>query len=150
MHLIYIDESKQQITAPYQYIYTGMCVEASIWRSAYEHIREYRLKLKMDRGIFLKTELHAWKFIAGKGQIANRPIYKEERAKIFLETMHFIAGMGGTPEKICLFNSIHTNEDWAFERLINRFHRTMETWNSQAILIFDEGEEVRFRKELER
>lgn len=150
MHLIYIDESKHNLTAPHKFIYTALVVEASIWRSAYEHIRTYRQKLRDDRGIFIKTELHAWKFIAGKGQIASRPIYKPERAEIFLETIQFVADMGGLPEKVCMLNSIHTNEEWAFERLINRLNRTMEAWNSEAILIFDEGEEVRFRKRIRK
>jgi hypothetical protein len=150
MHLIYIDESKDTASAPHQFVYTALCVEASIWRSAYEHIRTYRQHLRATRGIFLKTELHAWKFVAGKGQIANRPIYKPERADIFMETIRFIADMGGHADKVCLFNSINKNEEWAFERLINRINRTMENWDSQAILLFDEGEEVTFRKRIRR
>lgn len=150
MHLIYIDESKDNLTRPHKAIYSGLCIEASVWRSVHEHIREYREHLRATRGIFLKTELHASPFLRGKGRIADHPITIPERAEIFVETINFIADMGGNPDKVCLFNSVNTNEEWAFERLLNRFNRTMERLNSEAILIFDEGEEVRFRRRIRR
>lgn len=149
MHLVYIDESKDT-SAPARYVYSALCIHESVWRDIFYRIRDLRRQLKDNHGIYIREELHAWKFVAGKGQIANRPIYKPQRADIFREILTFIAGLGGNHQQITLFNSINSNEEWAFERLINRINRTMTAWDSRAALLFDEGQEVAFTKRIRK
>lgn len=53
--------------------------------------------------------------------------------------MMLLNGMDG----LKIFNVCHTQRpEWARERLITRIHKTMETWDSHAILIMDEGKEA--------
>lgn len=43
-----------------------------------------------------------------------------------------------------------TNHEWALERLFTRIHRTMQTWDSYAAMIFDEGKEAEITKLLRK
>lgn len=150
MHLIYIDESKDTEVRPKTYIYSALCISDDAWRRAFDRIRDYRRDLRQNYGIYIKKELHACEFVSGKGMVADRPIYKQQRAQIFRETIQFMGNMGGAPQKACLFNSICDNPDWAMERLINRIQRTMVKWDSHALLLFDEGEEAAFKKKIRK
>lgn len=38
------------------------------------------------------------------------------------------------------------HQEWCFERLVNRINRTMEAWDSHAMLICDEGKEAEYTR----
>lgn len=143
MHLIYIDESNDGNKV---HIFSALCIHEKKWKQSLSEIRLMRKSLRKDHGIYLDKELHAWKFCAGKGQIANRPISKSQRSEIFNDVLRFMVGVDG----FALFNAINANEQYSFERLMNRINRTMKERNSRAILIFDEGKEPEFRRRIRR
>ena len=43
-----------------------------------------------------------------------------------------------------------SNPEWALERLLTRIHKTMETWDSHATMIFDEGKEAEITRLLRK
>lgn len=101
---------------------------------------------KDDNGFFISKEMHAWKFAAGKGRIADHPIFKPERAEIFRKVMRFIV------ESKCfvVVSSCNTNEQYAFERLMNRMNRTAASRGQTVLLFFDEGEEAEITRRIRR
>ena len=143
MWFAYIDESKDHNKF---YIYTALITNGERWPAVFEKIKELRNELKRDHGIFVSEELHAWKFAAGKGRIADRPIYKEERAEIYRKVMKFI----GTSSTFAIASSCNTNEQYAFERLLNRINRTAVAKDENVLLFFDQGAEVEITKRIRK
>jgi hypothetical protein len=140
---VYFDESKHDNSI---FVYSALVIDSSHWNEAFENVKRLRLKLRQQHGVYVRQELHAWKFAAGKGQIADRPISKTERAEIFQELLRFAA----TPQLFRVISSVNTNEFYAFDRIINRINRTAEAHGHDAILICDEGQEVQFTRRLRR
>ncbi len=145
MWFAYVDESKEDNRF---FIYSVLLVDAERWNEAFEAVKGFRAKLRTDHGIFINKELHAWKFAAGKGRIADRPISKIARADIFKEVLAFIASCGF----FRLISGINTKELYAFERVINRINRTAEAHQSrQKVLLFcDEGQETVFTRRIRK
>lgn len=143
MWLVYLDESKEDNKF---YVYSALIVDSENWNSAFAALKYARKLLRERRGIYMRQELHAWKFAAGKGQIANRPIYKTERADIFRRMLKFISGLG----YFKIISSVNTNEFYAFDRIINRINRTAEAHSKKVILICDEGQEVVFTRRIRK
>jgi hypothetical protein len=143
MWFAYIDESKEQNSI---FVYSALILRGESWASVFSTVKDFRKKLKEQYGIFLSHELHAWKFASGKGQIADRPLSKSERAQIFRETLEFLASCG----KFRLFASVNTQELYAFERLINRLNRTAEEHNEHVLLFCDQGQEVEFTRRIRK
>ena len=144
MQFIYLDESKDDNKC---FVYSALILDADRWPEAFDCIKAFRRKLRIDYGIYVSKELHAWKFAAGKDQIADRPISKEQRAHIFREVLQFIADAG----EFSVISSINTNKQFAFERLVNRLNKTAEVNGNQKILLFcDQGEEEEITKNIRR
>lgn len=143
MWFAYLDESKEDNKF---YVYSALIVESDNWNLVFDHIKAFRQGLRKRHGIYMRQELHAWKFAGGKGQIADRPIKKPDRAKIFEETMKFIAN----PKLFKIISSVNSDEFRAFDRLINRLNRTAEANKTNAILICDEGQEAQFTRRLRK
>lgn len=143
MWFAYIDESKDHGKF---YIYSAVVIDGEKWAIAFERLKKMRLALKDEHGIFMSEELHAWKFAAGKGQIANRPIRKPERAEIFRKVLRFIADS----KCFVVVSSCNSNEQYAFERLVNRINRTAESKKQNYLLIFDQGAEAEMTKRIRR
>lgn len=143
MHLIYIDDSFE---APYQ-VYSAIAVPASSWRDTFSKVREWRRGLKKEHGIFIHKEFHATEFVAGRGRLGPQIVSKYHRAQIFRSAFDLLNGI----DTVRIFNSCRTsNQDWAFERLITRIQKTMQTWDSHALLICDEGKEAEFTRLIRR
>jgi hypothetical protein len=140
MHLIYIDDSRDEALCAF----SALAVPADLWREAFQRVREFRRLLKKSDGIFVHTEFHAWKLVSGRGQIADRIVAKGRRCRIFKEALTMVAGLPGTR----LFNAVFPakEEERAYEWLLNRINRTMQAWDSLAILICDEGKEDTYRR----
>lgn len=143
MWFAYIDESKDNGGL---YIYTALVTVGERWTASFEKVKAFRRKLKDDYGIFISQELHAWKFAAGKDRIANHPIYRPERAKIFREVLKFIA----ESQSFVVVSSCHANEQYAFERLMNRINRTAASKKQNVLLFFDQGEEAEITRRIRR
>jgi len=140
MHLIYIDESGDEALI----VLSALAVPADQWQDVFQMIRQFRRELKKTDGIYVYTELHAWKFVSGRGKIADRIVPKGRRCQIFKDTLQLVASLPG----VRLFNAVFPSgqTERAFERLLNRITRTMVAWDSHAILICDKGKEITFTR----
>lgn len=142
MHIVYIDESKD--AASRTYIFSAIIINTNAWTTVYESLLKFRRELKNSDGIYVRKELHAWKFTSGRGQLCPAPrfVSKARRCQIFREFMELAAELPGT----ILINSVCNDVQWALERLLNRINRTMQELNSTAVLVFDEGDHVAITK----
>jgi hypothetical protein len=139
MHLIYVDDSYEK---PCQ-VYAAIAVPAAQWRATFLSVVNWRRRLKLSDGILTTKEFHATDFVAGRGRIGPSVVTKSRRCAIFREAFELMNGIEG----LRVFSSCRkVNRDWAFERLITRIHKTMETWDSHAMLICDEGKESEFTR----
>jgi Protein of unknown function (DUF3800) len=143
MWFVYLDESKDSNSF---YVYSALIVDAAQWNDAFNALKGARQRLRQRRGVYMKQELHAWKFAAGKGQIGDRPILKPERAEIFRRVLSFTA----ETKLFRVMSSVNTNEFYAFDRIMNRINRTAEEEDHQAILICDEGQEAEFTRRIRK
>ncbi len=140
MHLIYVDESGDNR----YFVFSALAIPADQWKSAFEMVREFRRYLRRQYGIYVYKELHAWKFVSGRGRPSDRTITKGKRCQIFRETLELVAKLPGAQ----LFNACfpHSQDKIAFERLLNRINRTLRRWDSYGILICDEGKEISYTR----
>jgi hypothetical protein len=123
---------------PYQ-LYSAVAVPAHRWREYFERVKAWRRALNQSDGILITKEFHATEFVGGRGRLGPNVVGKYRRSRIFLEAMELLNGM----EDLRIFNVCRTSKpEWALERLITRIHKTMETWDSYATLIIDEGKEA--------
>lgn len=143
MWFAYFDESKEDNKI---FVYSALLVDGKLWNESFEAVKAMRRQLRLDHGIYLGKELHAWKFAAGKGRISDRVLSKSARAAIFAHILKFIASSG----HFQIVSSINTNEFYAFERIINRINRTAEARGKQVLLFSDEGQEIVFTKRIRR
>lgn len=143
MWFAYIDESKDNAGF---YIYTALITNGERWSATFDKVKTFRQALKEEHGIHVSHELHAWKFAAGKGQIADRPISKQARAAIFRQVLRFIAAS----KSFVVVSSCHTTEQYAFERLLNRINRTAEARKQNVLLFFDQGGEAEITRRIRR
>lgn len=144
MHLIYIDDSYDQTTA----VYSGIAIPVNRWREVFEQIKEFRQHLRTTYGIAYNYELHAVKFVSGRGSlgIKNRAtiVPKAQRAQIFREVLTFITQLPDV--RLFIGTGPKNLEERLFERMLNRISRTMQAWDSHAMLICDEGYETQFTR----
>lgn len=140
MHLVYIDDSRDEQLC----VFSALAIPADQWRGAFQQIRSFRRDLRKTDGIFVHKEFHAWKFVSGRGNLADRIVPKGRRCQIFKDTLALVATLPGTR----IFNAVFPAKDdmRAFERLINRVNRTMQAWDSRAILICDKGKETDYTR----
>jgi hypothetical protein len=140
MRLIYIDDSRDEKSCAF----SALAVPASLWRISFDKIKEFRRSLRKSDGIYIYKELHAWKFVSGRGEISDSVVPKGRRCQIYKNTLTLVSQL----DEAKLFNAIFPAkcEERAFERLINRINRTMQAWDSRAILICDEGHEGSFTR----
>lgn len=147
MYLFYIDGSQDG----HYYTFSALGVKDSVWKDFYVAVCKFREYLRDEHGIYIRKELHATKFLSGRGRPSKEFLSKEDRAGIFFECLKFIAADLRKFDAF-LFNSALDNQDWAFERLLNRINRTMrpDVKDDRAILICDEGSEWEFTKLVRR
>lgn len=140
MHLIYIDDSGDEKLS----VYTAVTIPAIAWNQSFRKLREFRRQLRADYGIPVYKELHAWRFVSGRGNISNRVVTKYERSIIFNKALDVLADLPGVSLLCAVFPK--TDHERAFERLLNRINRAMGQWKSHGVLICDagnEGEQIR-------
>jgi hypothetical protein len=142
MHFVYVDDSKDQ--SANVCVFSALLVPAANWREAFATLKVFRQELKRTHGIYVRKEFHATEFVRGKGHIAEKPVFKNERCKIFRRLLEVLADMPHL--KIINVALPLCRESWAFERLLNRVNRSMAQQQSHAILICDEGKEQAYTK----
>lgn len=135
MHLIYIDDSRDEELC----VFSALAILADRWNPCLKKIKGFRHELKMSDGISVETEFHAWKFVSGRGQIADGVVTKGRRCQIFKQTLQMVTIL---PE-VRLFNTVFPAKarELAYETLLGRINQTLQLWDSYAILICDEGNE---------
>lgn len=109
-------------------------------------MKALRKRLREAYGIYINKELHAWKFAAGKGQISDRVLNKQQRAQIFTEILKFMSEC----QKFRLISSVNNSELYAFERLMNRINKTAQVHKTNVALFCDEGQEAVFTRRIRR
>jgi len=133
MHLVYIDDSKDETSC----CFSAIILPAVRWADALEHLLAFRRAIKASHGVYIKLELHATDWLGGRGNVAPDTIMRSERGVLFRDALSQIALL---PE--CAIINAHgprAQELRLFERLCNRIQRNMAVRNSHAILISDEG-----------
>ena len=97
-------------------------------------------RVEAVHGILVQKEFHATEFVAGRGRLGKEVISKYQRSRIYRDAFALLNTMDG----VRVFTSCrkHGPPEWAFERMITRIHKTVETWDSHAVLIVDQGKEA--------
>jgi len=135
MYLIYIDESFDET----HYAYSAIFINAFHWNNTFKELVDWRKTWFNQHNIPLDYELHATKFVGGRGEFPpNRD--KVLRADLFYEGIGFIDGISG----VQIINAITSSKRkhlTLFEYMLNRINRTLKTKNAIGILICDEGNE---------
>jgi hypothetical protein len=147
MFFVYIDDSTERPT----HVFSALLVHSSRWNRVFAAVKAWRTELRDTDHIPLNYELHARKFLSGRGTLGTLgEISRHRRARIFDYAFSFGASLqpfGVRSINVCLSND---RQDWAFERLINRINRTMAEWHSYAHLVCDEGKEDYYVKMVRR
>lgn len=144
MYIFYMDDSSDGKIN----LFSALGIHEKHWKEVFLEIKRMRGQLRKHSGIYLNKELHAWKFVSGRGRPSDRHLDKTMRLRIYRYVLKTIAGLG--PEKVILFNSVHSNQQYAYERLLNRINRTMSAKNDYALIISDEGKEGEYTKLVRR
>ena len=144
MYLIYIDDSGDEELC----VFSALTIRAGKWNSCLEEVKQFRHDLQTSDGISIYTGFHAWKFVSGRGKIADGIVTKGRRCQIFKQTLQVIAAL---PEAR-LFSTVFPTKasDPAYEALLRDINRTLQRWDSQAILICDEGKDAIYTKLVRR
>lgn len=114
MHLIYIDDSRDEELC----VFSALALPVDQWHEAFRQMRQFRRDLKRDYGIYVYKELHAWKFVSGRGHISDRIVTKSQRCAIFNQALTVGAELPGAR----LFNAVfpRKEDEKAFEWMLNR------------------------------
>lgn len=147
MYLIYIDESgdeKRSIGNTRHFVLSALMVPADHWNDVFSAVKTFRAGLKQQYGIYMKEELHATDFVAGRGRLGSKIVTKFERSLIFRQTLEFVSRLPNILIlNVCLENTQGSVLITAFDRLLNRIQRATEELRTQAVLVVDEGKEQR-------
>ncbi len=140
MHFIYIDDSRDEQLC----IFSALAIPVEQWHHNFQRIRDFRKALKTKWGIYVYKELHAWKFVSGRGRPSAKIITKSQRAKIFRQTVELVANFS----EARLFNAVapRKKDVTAFEWMLNRINKALKVWDSYGLLICDEGKEAIYTK----
>ena len=144
MHLIYIDDSGDEKLC----VFSALMIRDDKWSTCLRTIKEFRHDLQTSDSISVYTEFHAWKFVSGRGRIADNVVSKGRRCQIFKQTLQMVT----TLPEARLFSTVFPTKanEHAYEVLPGDINRTLQRWNSRAILICDEGKEAIYTRLVRR
>ena len=128
VRFFYVDESYDS----QKYVLSAVVIRHSHWKECFEMVREHRVNLKKDYGIYLRKEIHARDLIKGRGRISPNSINKWERSRIFFNLLRLVASL---PQvhlfNVCLDVAAHKDPQMtAWDRLMNRAERSMLGWET--------------------
>jgi hypothetical protein len=89
MPIIYIDDARDQM-ARFQ-VFSALILQDDSWHQAFGAIKQFRSDLRKSYGIPVTEEIHAWKFVSGRGQPSARIITKYERSLIFHDILRLVS-----------------------------------------------------------
>jgi hypothetical protein len=133
MHFVYIDDSGDGTIA----CFSALIIPADQWRSSLQHLLDVRRMMRDVEGIRMKAEMHSTDWLGGKGALARVPISKAKRASLYEFFLAGIAMISGAQ----LINAAvpATEQNRAFEFLLNRIDVNMRYAGSAAVVFCDEG-----------
>lgn len=133
MHLVYIDDSKDEKTC----CFSAIILPAEQWAASLDHLISFRRGLKNLYGVYTTVELHATDWLGGRGNVAPTRLLRSQRAALFRLALKHIAKL----PKCSIINAHgrRSQDHTLFERLCNRIQTNMEKKGSRAIIISDEG-----------
>lgn len=140
MYLFYVDESGDEKL----FILAALAIPASHWRTAFEQLRQFRLSLQQNEGIDLHAELHAWKFVSGRGNISERVVTKSERCRIFMDTLSMATTLPDA--SLITVSSPANQEEQAFTQLLTKIQDFVQVRDSHALIICDQGKEQSYTR----
>ncbi|HUT97478.1 MAG TPA: DUF3800 domain-containing protein [bacterium] len=146
---MYLDESEEKIPhLQKRFVVSALCVPEYTWLETFRQIKEFRHRLKIDYGIFIRKELHATDFLVGRGVISDRMVTKYERSFIYQNSLLLLNSMDWLSVINVSLTPIEGRvlEYEAIERMFNRIHRAVIELDDYALLIFDEGKEKQITK----
>ena len=144
MHLIYIDDSGDEELC----IFSALTIRANNWNTCLKEVRKFRHNIQTSDGISVYKEFHAWKFVSGRGKLADGVVTKGRRCQIFKQTLQMVSML---PEAR-LFNTVFPAKasESAYEALLGSINRNLQQQDSHAILICDEGKETIYTRLVRR
>ena len=144
MHLTYIDDSGDEELC----VFSALTIRVDKWNSCLKEIKKFRHDIQTSDGISVYAEFHAWKFVSGRGKIADGVVPKGRRCQIFKQTLQMVTTLPETR----LFNTVFPTKasGHAYEALLRGINRTLRRWDSHAILICDEGKEAIYTRLVRR
>lgn len=92
----YVDESYDRE----KFCLSAISVRHNRWRECFDRVQQHRRLLNQDHGIFIRKEIHAHEFVAGRGRISDEIIGKHARSRIFHGLLMLVAEL---PE-VAVFN----------------------------------------------
>ncbi|MCC3305598.1 DUF3800 domain-containing protein [Sneathiella sp. HT1-7] len=133
MHFVYIDDSGDNDVA----CFSALIIPADQWRTSIQHLLEVRRSMRVSDGVYVTKEIHSTDWLAGKGKIAQFPISKERRARLF---DYYLSGIALLPSAQLINACVSRKEkDRAFEYLLNRLQVNMSKAGSRCVVFCDEG-----------
>lgn len=106
VRLFYVDESYDNAV----YCLSAISIRHSDWKECFEKVREHRVNLKNDYGIYLRKEIHARDLVGGRGKISTQTIGKWQRSRIFFGLLQLVASLPGVfVFNICLDKAKYTD-----------------------------------------
>ncbi|MEM6383443.1 MAG: DUF3800 domain-containing protein [Pseudomonadota bacterium] len=148
MYFLYIDDSTDRPTN----VFSALLVPHDKWNEAFAYIKLWRGHLRDTHRIPLYAELHATEFLSGRGSRGVLGhLSRRIRSQIFHKHFEVVEHMK-TKFGVRMINVCNDDDDQfrAFERMLNRVNRTMQSWNSYAYLICDEGKELQYTRMVRR
>lgn len=144
MHLIYVDDSGDEELS----VFSALTIRVDKWNPCLTAIKTFRHDIQMSDGISVYTEFHAWKFVSGRGKIADGVVSKGRRCQIFKQTLQTVTLLPETR----LFNTVFPTKasEQTYEALLRGINRTLQRWDSYAVLICDEGKDAIYTRLVRR
>jgi hypothetical protein len=133
VRLFYVDESYDSTT----FCLSAVGIRHTDWQDCFQRIRQHRLVLKREYGIFLRKEIHAQEFVSGRGRISPETITKHDRSRIFAGLLRLVASLPNVMViNICLESAGRKNPQIdAWDRLLNRIERTLLEMDRRELLL---------------
>ncbi len=131
--LFYTDESYDEKF----FCLSAIGIKDRLWTESFAMVRSHRQKLKQEYGLLLSKEIHAHKFVAGRGRPSTRELTKYDRSRIFLSCLRLVASFPDVMIfNICLPQSGREDAEMtAWNRLLNRIEKTMKANDDSENLI---------------
>jgi hypothetical protein len=131
VRFFYVDESYDN----QKYCLSAISIRHSDWRACQDTVRQHRILLKDQYGMFIRKEIHATEFVAGRGRISEQTIGKHQRSRIFSSLLGLVAQLPNSYIiNVCL--DIRGRRDPqmdAWDRMVNRIERTMAAVEGQEM-----------------